>query len=133
MRLATGKSYWITYALTVALLVAAPHAAAAKTPFDGFYAGLPGGHETYDLDLRSGSPAADNLNLSGLTGEVYAGANTAVHGRERSGDCQIRPGQNLLAVGAGWYVSIADVSEAHGLPPGPKPSPFFSLSTGSTR
>ena len=114
MPLATGKSSWITYALTVALLVAAPHAAAAKTPFHGFHAGTQGGYATYDLDLRSGSPAADNLNLSGLAGEVCAGANTAVHERERSGDRRIRPGQGLLPVGAGWGFSIADVSEAHG-------------------
>ena len=73
-----------------------------------------GGYETYDLEVWSGSLAAADLNLSGLAGAVYAGANTAVHQRERFGDRRIRPGQNLLTVGAGWSFSIAGVSEAHG-------------------
>lgn len=83
MRFAASKSSWIACPLAAAFLVAVPHAVAAETPFRGFYAGVQGGYETYDLDVQSSNLAADDLSLSGLTGGFYAGANTGVPGLKR--------------------------------------------------
>ena len=84
MQFAFGKNSWVTYTLAAVFFLAVQHPTAAETPFRGFYASVQAGYETYDLDVQSRNLAADDLDLSGLSGGFYAGANTAVPGFDRA-------------------------------------------------
>ena len=79
-----GKRALTTCSLVAALLASAQYSAVAESPFRGVYAGIQGSYETYDTDIRSSNLNADDLELSGLSGGFYAGANTALPGFNRT-------------------------------------------------
>ena len=79
-----GKRVLTTCSLVAAFLAAAQHSAVAESPFHGVYAGVQGSYETYDTDIRSSNLNTDDLELSGLSGGFYVGANTAWPGADRT-------------------------------------------------
>ncbi len=106
-----GKCALTTCSLVAVFLMAAGHPTVAGSPFHGVYAGIQGSYETYDLDVRSSNLNADDLELSGLSGGFYAGANTALPGLDRAivgleGSFAFNDGDGRLS-GGGDRLSIA--------------------------
>ena len=68
MQFAFSNDSCTTYSLAAVFFLAVQHPTAAETRFRGFCAGVRGGRETYDVGVRSRNLAADDLDLSDLSG-----------------------------------------------------------------